>query len=222
MKAAGTSLEASLRAACSNIDIITQGTTEEVLEGLVGQNNTDCHTGKPIFHSHTWPDLLYRSTLSAWEGYKKITVCRNPWDACVSYYWWSMQQTKNSQILIREKDSPELAREKFRLFLETHSEFDLPSQISELSSFEKPCKWLAEISRKFIDPSIGTYLRYESLQKDFDELSDSLDIPKEPLSRFKSTQRVLKKSYQYYYDDHTRSVVSESFLDLIDFFGYKF
>ena len=118
IKVAGTSLEASFRSLCGVTDLITQGTTEEALGGLVGQNNIDPELQSPMFHSHTWPDLFFKKTGQEWEGYSKITVCRNPWDMCVSYYWWSVSQNKKSRILVNKRDSEALVQEKFRLFLE--------------------------------------------------------------------------------------------------------
>ena len=106
LKCAGSSVELSLIPHCGDKDIVT-GTAyeDELIESnflYVPKNNLNVvnHVVKgsdtitivePVYHTHTTPSVLY----DKYENYNEISdyyhfsIVRNPFDALVSYFWWS-------------------------------------------------------------------------------------------------------------------------------------
>ncbi|QQA44625.1 sulfotransferase family protein [Pelagovum pacificum] len=94
-KVAGTSFEIALSGACGPECIITQISprdeeTRQAL-GLPGpQNHTAVRNGSLVrFYNHM-PAAEVRAALPAevWEGYRKIAIVRNPFDAAISLHYW--------------------------------------------------------------------------------------------------------------------------------------
>lgn len=106
MKCAGSSVELALIPHCGKKDIIT-GTAyeDELVESgflyvprnnlnIVSQaisGNDTITTVEPIYHTHTTPSVLRDKH----ENYEKVSdyyhfsIVRNPFDALVSYFWWT-------------------------------------------------------------------------------------------------------------------------------------
>lgn len=70
-------------------------------------------------------------------------------------------------------------------------------------------------SARHVDNIIHT----ESLQTDFDNLCDDIDIPRKKLPHKNKTRHI---HYTEYYDEDTRQIVEEMFEDDIKYFKYKF
>jgi hypothetical protein len=66
------------------------------------------------------------------------------------------------------------------------------------------------------------YLRYESLQTDFDALCHRLGIAARPLPRVNTRHVTQRRHYRSYYDDATRERVAKRFEREIEHFGYAF
>jgi len=221
LKTAGTSVEVLLRDMCGPTDIITPVAPDEVKKGFNSQNNIN-EDGIFKFHSHTWPDLLFEKTESTWNDYHKISMVRNPWDMCVSYYWWTMSRNKNSQLIIKDSDIDSLIEEKFRLFLETKCFYDEHILKNVDNFYKSPVSWLSDISLNFMSEEIDTYIRFESLQSDFNNVVCDLGGRPVELPRFKSNKRNLSYHYSKYYCEHTADLVKNYFSEYSDSLGYSF
>jgi len=222
LKTAGSSVEFSLSDVCLDKDIMTGGTKSESDIGFIQRNNIDKASGRKIFHSHTWPELLYRKTNSLWPEYLKISMIRNPWDLCVSYYWWTMHEYPSRSLMITEADSEHLLKRKFRLFLETPGEFTDSIEGNSSVFMSDAVTYLSKTNLSFIDSSVDIYLKYESLQKDYNTFRKLIRSDPTALPRLKSKQRKNPSRYQLYYSEYTKHLVKDRFRLLVDRFGYSF
>ena len=106
MKCAGSSVELALIPHCGDNDIITGSGYEEELIGsnflympknnlnIIEQKMADGNVVKvvdPIYHTHTTPAVLRAQCKDYAEiaDYCHFSIVRNPFDAAVSYFWWS-------------------------------------------------------------------------------------------------------------------------------------
>ena len=224
MKCAGSSLEHSLWRACGPEDLCTGGTPQEQTQGYVENNNRVIVEGRTRyrFHTHVWPSLFYEQTdRHLWHDYRKISVARNPWDAVVSWYWWSMARTNNrSSLEIDECDNRSKAQVKFGEFLETiylHPSMKLAGGSTECT----PLDYISAVNEEFIS-DVDVYAKYESLEDDYAKLCDDLNIERFELMTFKSTQRKIKNHYSYYYTPKSRQLVESKFPNVLSKFEYKF
>ena len=64
------------------------------------------------------------------------------------------------------------------------------------------------------------YIRFESLQADFDNVCDILDIPRQKLPHYNNSNHI--KPYSYYYSTFAKDFVSSRYQRDIEFFKYKF
>ena len=230
MKCAGSSIEHALYTQ-SGEDALCAGSTLDQFVEYEPRNNNFIENGHPAlrFHKHTWPSLFREriGDLSFYDNYKRITMVRNPWDALVSYYWWAMRfQNESQPILIREDDSPDDVKGKFEYYI-----FEFYRHQSEILAYElnngealtcSAWKMFSGINKKFLDPCIDYYIRFESLKEDYSKVCEDLNIKTVDIPRHKSGIRKVKKHYSEYYNDETRSIVYKGFYDIIDYFGYEF
>lgn len=106
MKCAGSSVELALIPHCGDKDIITgTGYEDELIESnflYIPKNNlaiideiasdgTQINAVEPIYHTHTTPVVLREkyTDYSKIADYYHFSIVRNPFDALISYFWWS-------------------------------------------------------------------------------------------------------------------------------------
>ena len=224
LKCAGSSVEFSLLKHCSEHALCTGGTPGEVQMGYVELNNHTFTDGKKyhLFNSHTWPALFFEriANTAQWNDYKKISIVRNPWDTVVSWYWWSMYRLGRHSLLIDEKDDDYLTKLKFGTFLKTKGFID--SITPETLPIEcTPLEYI-DINENFLDSSIDYYVRFENLQKDYDNLCNQLKLKNSKLHKLKGTHRKIKRHYSRYYSLETQSMVAKHFVSTIKHFNYTF
>jgi hypothetical protein len=221
LKVAGTSIEALLSQLCDDTDLITGSLYEEdKYDGYVSRNNT-CDNDLLKFHSHTYPELFYQKTKSQWSDYFKITAVRDPWEVCVSYYWWTVWSRENYDNVILESDSqPEILR-KFRRFMLSPVFMDSGAVI--------PGEWHPTVvdfisieNERFLVDDIDFVIRFENIESDTKTLCKKLNMQYKELPRLKTFTRKLDYHYSKYYDSLTIDAVSEKFDKTISKFNYKF
>lgn len=223
LKVAGSSIEAALVNICDKDDLIVQSSHkgEELL--IPDRNNLDYSSGLLRFETHESPEIFFEKTKSVnWDEYTKIAVIRNPWDLCVSYWWWAISEYRPPRNRIPTLgDTPIEIKRKFSLFLPSHAYYlDARSQ-SEMKA-QRVVDWLSRASCEFIHNKIDVFLRFENLNSDFNNLCDTLEIDNIELPKLKSSQRKLDYHYAEYYSDSMKSLVGNKFHKVIDKFNYKF
>jgi len=236
LKVAGTSIEAMLSSACDSDDFITgpdiqhldqKDDTGRVFEKFVKLNNTDEATGLDRFHIHTPPDILYSDTKSNWEDYTKITAVRNPWDLCVSYWWWCISQSKawrRKDIYPVKSDSRIDLIRKFRVFLFTLSKSSLDGiqRREGLDELSPTITWFSDKSKRYYTDDMDKFIRFEYLEDDCRDICKFVGIKFNGIPRFKTDQRKLNIHYSNYYDPVTIRAVGEKFKEIVEKFEYKF
>ena len=229
IKCAGSSIEAVLSQFCDEHDLLTGSSHGDESYLIPSRNNIDPYTGFLRFDAHASPVDFFKRlntqfpTLSApFRDYTKVTVVRNPWDLCVSYWWWCISENRPSKNKIPttiDRDSD--IKRKFNLFLPSRALYRIDSNVNEMETI-RVIDWLSQQTLKFINLDIDVFLRFENLDEDFSNLCDRLDIESIDLPKLKSSQRKLKMNYKKYYNSAMRDLVDDRFRQMIDKFNYNF
>ena len=145
---------------------------------------------------HSLPIIIKQDVGKAiWKSYTKIVVTRNPWDCLVSMYWFGKR--KNYGRHFRQ------AKKK----LGTNANVDCPEElIAEFRQFITKTHFVAPFNRHYFfwrrnEPVADIYLRFESLQEDYNNLCRKLKLRPAELPRLKAQYRKPKLHYSKYYDD---------------------
>jgi hypothetical protein len=144
--------------------------------------------------------------------YYKFTFVRNPWDRLVSTYFFLKKGG------LTEKD---------RIWADSHlgsySDFDSfvkgwlsEENISNSLHFQHQHRFLEDEKGEIHLDFIG---RFENIEADFLTISAKLGIDKK-LKKSNASDR--NEDYQFYYNDLTRTIVSEVYEKDIRLFNYKF
>ncbi|WP_147127420.1 sulfotransferase family 2 domain-containing protein [Shimia ponticola] len=132
-----------------------------------------------------------------------VTLVRNPWDRCVSYYHWLRDQTFDHPAVSLAK------AEAFKGFLTSaHTQATLRSN-----------PYASYVTDWHGQHRCGCYIRLEHLADDLqafeDHLGFALNVPH-------VNQSERESDYRAAYDDSTRDLIGEICADDIARFGYKF
>lgn len=213
-KTGGTSVEAALSAFCGGDDVVAR-------VGDLHWNRTS--DGKPVHYARNHkgfrphePALSVREKFpkEVWDEYFKFSIARNPWDRMVSLFFWRTRNPKRYPkiylpprkrwhtlipAVIREWQ----ARRGFAEFVE-----DIDETNDEFYFLD---------GRLFVDHMI----RFENLQKDFDQVCRRLGLPTGTLPRLKGGYNP-KAHYSRLYSDRSREIVARRHRNDIEQFGYRF
>jgi len=154
-----------------------------------------------------------------YEEYIKVAIARNPWDKAVSEYKW---HTNNHMPFpapcVKELFNGMDFKSFLKKFLEIKKE-DIP---------EKDDLWFYQHFEshqipqvEFLDPveNIDVFIRFESLQEDFDNFMDSIGLENIRLPHIFKNKR---KDYTEYYDAESIKIIKDVYSKDIEYFGYKF
>ena len=245
MKTGGTSVEVAFLSCLGDEDVVTgtpyinelSATNMEYCE-----KNTDIVnfiTGKnETIHSHTSPTMFknkYAPVIPDTMTYCRTTIVRNPWDAVVSYYWWSFHDPDVSSPNEKERDfrkmmahlapnitdSDKDSQDKFETFLMTKAFYEVPQR--ELIPGVSILEWFAEWQNEFLE-DIDFFIRYEHMQKDLLYISKILELGDlvKSMPKLKTHVREPRLTYKSYYNDRSRALIENNFSKMIDCFNYEF
>ena len=174
--------------------------------------------GYIIFHSHTTPELFWNriKNKEIYKNYKWCSMARNPWEACVSYFWFSMSAHASLSEAIKQEEF----RHVFNDWLNHDGEADSYTSAEKIQV--TPIQLISEINEGCISEKIDYYIRFDKLQLDYKTVTYLLDVPSFPLRKFKSSFKQLNKHYSWYYSNESRKLVEEYFPKTINKFKYKF
>ena len=209
-KVASSSLLVALGQYCSGQDIVTApGDTE----GYPNNARNDAGTVK----THTHPDVIRRMAgETAWESYTKVTAVRNPWDVAVSSLLWRYYRGGkrwNAHYTDQFRKAVDT-----RTIDPTDPEFK-QHMFSVIESLPRNCNfYFADDGSARAD----VYLRYETLQPDYDALCQKLGLPQNTLPILKAQSRVPGWNYREFFDEELKTAVYDAAKRTIEYFDYSF
>ena len=182
--------------------------------------------------SHIPPEKIRKHVPeSLWDECFKFTVVRNPWDWFVSLYCWKIRSDwpmhRLKDVRSGNRSLRSVLRARYRLFraLPNH----VPGRHSQNVEFMLHRKWFAELiddlpAFYFLDgqPWADCYLRFENLQRDYDELCRLLSLPRQRLPRTKNLPRDDGEDYRDFYTDWSKEHIAGKLHRIADAFGYRF
>ncbi len=154
--------------------------------------------------------LHYKSVLDT-KTYRtlfKFATIRNPWDMMVSFYF-------SPHRGVNEWNRNDFLRLVNRVPTLRYSIYEKPF-------LERGLRKLGiniNIGYKKIDDDIDFLMRSEQLSNDFKLVCEKLDIPYSPLPKRNSSNR---KHYSNYYDDESKEIVRQKFIDEVTLGNYDF
>ena len=172
--------------------------------------------GKPNRLYQVWESALIHATAKQtqkalpeeFRQYYKFAFVRNPWDWQVSMYHFLLKETENP----RYETIKQLGNFKNYLEWVVHltEERPFPKGATKLQK-----QMLVDDTGKLLTDEIG---RFENLESDFKRITSRLGI-NASLPKRNDSQH---KSYQDYYDAHSRKLVADYFAEDIELFKYTF
>jgi len=156
---------------------------------------------------------------SKFKSYFKFCFVRNPFDRCVSLYYFRKKRanelSKLNEILPAHwPNINEINKYSFKDMVKKSLEDNNPNT----QYLEVGCRddwWLSdEIVQK-----VNFIGRFENLQEDFDIICDKIGIARQQLPHKNATKH---KHYTEYYDEETKSIVAKKYRKDIEYFGYEF
>jgi hypothetical protein len=142
-----------------------------------------------------------------YNAYFKFSFVRNPWDKVISQYIYMMQCR------------PDLIR---MLHLHKEKNISLETYIKRTYVAGRQAQWATQSSFLFEgdEPVVDYIGTYETLKKDFDQISSFLDLPDVPLKWENASSK--ESDYKMYYNHKTARMVYNFYEEDIERFGYKF
>lgn len=141
---------------------------------------------------------------SDFDDLNKFAFIRNPWAREVSRYFHALNATNHVKH--------QHATKGFDYWINWVCENDVQLQVNMLCDEE---------GHLLVD-YIG---RFENLQNDFDSICDAINLPQQPVPVIEPIKYTTPKdtgNYRSFYSEHTRRLVSKTFIKDIEKFEYEF
>ena len=135
-----------------------------------------------------------------------FAVVRNPWDWCVSWYFFTKDRA------LRRIQNP---KQKGRFSLE-YNQQDLDDYKKGFEYFIEKTQLKDQHHRTI---GVSYIIKLENINHDIQLLKDKFNI-KQELPYLNTSSR--NKDYREYYNDNTKQIVENKFKKDINTFGYKF
>jgi hypothetical protein len=215
-KTAGNSIEIALSKFCGENDIVTPFSPEaeaaRLAAGYRGAQNFRApiqdyrlldvkrliRTRKPkkIFYNHiSAGELKKLLDADVWNDYYKFCVERNPWERCISlYYWFYRTEPRPTFSEYLRSDVP------LKLKHRGHGVYTIGGEVV-----------------------VDRICRFENLEEDLEIARLEIGLP-EPLSlgHANVTHRKDRRSHREILSDADRDFIAELFKEEIEMFGYEF
>jgi hypothetical protein len=155
----------------------------------------DSKTGKCLQHS-TISEIYYKFYIRKKiniSNYFSFSFVRNPYDKCISSYFYTNQYQKKS----------------FKEFLLKYEHHDSYHNMNQ-------CDFVTDKNGKIAVDFIG---RFENLQEDFDHVCKKIGVK---TGQIPHQNKSLHNNYREYYNEETKAIVEKKFKKDLDLFEYKF
>lgn len=233
-KTAGTSIEIALSRHCGKEDVITRNL--RYTPGWDSDEYTLVSQNSEGYTTHMDAESVKEKVgKEVWDSYFKFTVARNPWDYCVSRFYWDgvfMQGNHASELGKADRIFSNLLNPKAyafalrEMYIFAKGKMEGKSREHNFDFFVKNSTWSYISNDKYYfmwdgSASCDFYIRFEELEEGYKEVCNKIGIPYRNLLKTKDKIRK-SKSYTDYYDEELRDVVSRRWSREIEFFGYEF
>ncbi len=208
-KTAGTSIEKALSKYSEDRIVYKkpefEGRSDKTFEVISDEYNLTKHTKLKVYKSKL-DKAFYNSAF-------KFGIIRNPWDLMISWYFspHSGRSQWDREKFIKLLNSVPRPRNYFLI-----SSWLERASISLLNKVPSISRVLPDVP---LDRDINYLIRYESINEDFKNICEILDIEYEPLLQLHQSNR---KHYSQYYDDDLKELVASKFDLEIKFMNYEF
>lgn len=182
--------------------------------GIVGNFEEKIHAKKRHVSCSEVKKILDNIDTKIWNTYFKFCVVRNPWDLCVSRFFWI-------EIALKKNDLTKNVRLKFKDMIEKAYDTFKNKNKDKYFAIEKP-EEIYKLDGKYI---CDFHIKYENLKDDIKTVCEKCNIENYDLKNLlnlKSGIRDKSIHYSYYYNDYLKNIVAEIYKDDIEKFNYTF
>lgn len=141
-----------------------------------------------------------------WDEAFKFTVVRNPWSKVVSHYQY--RKRYNAQLKKYPLSFTDWVRKTYGLHKDSF-------YVNNLKLFQSQINWIKDFKGRI---AVDKIIRFEEIEKGFDEIAARLEINKK-LPHLNKTNHT---DYKLMYDEESREIVGNRFKSDIIEFGYEF
>lgn len=201
IKTAGSSIESNLWESCDpTYDIRTKMVESPVNYNIKGKY-------KHLVNHSSPAEIKLITGDNIWNSYIKIVCIRNPWDMMVSWFHnriaSGIEKDINAMNFIKQWD--QIQPNKF--FIKWAKEHPYPNQLYY-----------------FLNNQLAAdiYIKFETLEKDFHQVCNDLNLIYNKLNRFKTNFRQTKIPYYKYYNTDIITKISKEANKEIKYFKYKY
>jgi|TARA_B100000035_G_C20993090_1_gene551156 hypothetical protein len=147
-----------------------------------------------------------------WNEYFKFGFVRNPYDRCVSFYFFHRSDQYSHHVGKQEAQKPfdEWLKQK----LSSKLVFDNTKKNNKFIGFGN---FVQVPQSVYLDEPLDFIGRYETLEKDYQYVVDKLGVKKTLPHYNKSVDH---ESWEHYYTDELKELVYNHFKEDFDNFGY--
>jgi len=188
---------------------------------------------EPIYSSHESPSMLLESGFNI-DGYKTVSIIRNPFDMLVSYFWYAFdfsellleskiitgkrEEVAHSIYRPSKEDSVSDIRDKMDSFFSFPANFAREDRPDNLN--QNVLEWIAEWQNEFFSYDIDYFIRFENLQEDYEDVCRKLNIEHYNLPRFKSSQRDHTIHFSDFFSAELKEKAIKHFSSIFEKFEY--
>lgn len=158
------------------------------------------------FEHKTALEKIHELGRSTWEQCFRFSCVRNPWDRVVSHYHFRVQ-TNQTGLGVTAITFREWVRRSY-------GEHD-PLYYDKPKMFMPQWRWISDEAGEQL---VEVVCRFENLGEDFQKVCARIDRS----VRLPHLKRSQRGQYRDYYDRPTELIVSRSFAEDVDRFGYRF
>ena len=171
--------------------------------------------------------------------YFKFTFVRNPWERCVSRYFWEryfkgrwapkegyLNGNSTFAEFAKSKGPPYGPNDERKFYVPLSGRNKRNTRLrgnlrririrAQKSPWENQLDWISDENGVVLTDFVG---RFENLQEDFNIVCDKIGIPQRKLPHKHKSEH---KHYTEYYDEESKQIVAEKYAKDIEYFGYKF
>lgn len=141
------------------------------------------------------------------ESSYKFAAVRNPWDKVLSHYKYRVK-TNQTDLGTKTIPFPEWV-------VKTYGKNKDPFYYDKPKMFQPQVDWLKDYHNRI---NVNEIMKFEDLSKEFEKVSKHLGLH----INLPHLNRTTKTNYKEFYDDHSKSIITDWFAEDLDIFNYEY